>query len=300
MAVLASIPSPSDGSFSIGPLTLHVYGLAYVVGLLVAIWIGVKLWESRGGRRELVYDVATWGFPAGIIGGRLYHVITSWNELPDHWWGPFAIWEGGMGIWGGIAAGVLVGWWRVHRAGVDTALFADAAAPSILVAQAIGRVGNYFNQEIFGKPTDLPWGLEIDPANRPVGYEQYETFQPMFLYEGLWCLALAGILIVLYHRRTFRPPGLFALYVAGYSAFRIFAETQRLDPANEILGMRVNFWVAIALTIAGLVAFWFTQRRDGGNAEATRMDGAAKGGGTRRAGGGANGAGRKGAPQRTR
>ncbi len=262
--VLASIPSPSDGSLSVGPLTLHVYGLAYVVGLLAAIWIGTKLWESRGGSRELVYEAATWGFPAGIIGGRLYHVITSWNELPDAWWGPFAIWEGGMGIWGGIAVGVLVGWWRVHRAGADTALFADAAAPSILVAQAIGRIGNYFNQEIFGKPTDLPWGLEIDPDNRPAGYEQFDTFQPMFLYEGLWCLALAAILIVLYRRGTFRPPGLFALYVAGYSAFRIFAETQRLDPANEILGMRVNFWVAIALMVTGLVAFWYSQKRAGG------------------------------------
>ncbi|MBF6621189.1 MAG: prolipoprotein diacylglyceryl transferase [Patulibacter sp.] len=262
--VLASIPSPADGGIALGPLTLHAYGLAYVVGLAAAIYIGLKLWESRGGDRDLVFEAATWGFPAGIIGGRLYHVITSWNELPDEWWGPFAIWEGGMGIWGGIAVGVLVGWWRVHRAGADTALFADAAAPSILVAQAIGRLGNYFNQEIFGTPTDLPWGLEIDPANRPDGYEQFETFHPMFLYEGLWCLALAAILIVLFNRRTFRPPGLFALYVAGYSLFRIFAETQRLDPANEILGMRVNFWVAIALVLVGLAAFWYSQRRPGG------------------------------------
>ncbi len=262
--MLASIPSPADGGLSIGPLTLQAYGLAYVVGLAAAIYIGLKLWESRGGDRELVFDAATWGFPAGIVGGRLYHVITSWNELPDEWWGPFAIWEGGMGIWGGIAVGVLVGWWRVHRAGADTALFADAAAPSILVAQAIGRIGNYFNQEIFGKPTTLPWGLEIDPENRPVGYEQFETFHPMFLYEGLWCLGLAAILIVLFNRRTFRPPGLFALYVAGYSAFRIFAETQRLDPANEILGMRLNFWVAFALMIVGIVAFIYSQRRGDG------------------------------------
>ncbi len=260
--MLASIPSPADGGISIGPLTLHAYGLAYVVGLAAAIYIGLKLWESRGGNRDLVFDVATWGFPAGLIGGRLYHVITSWNELPDAWWGPFAIWEGGMGIWGGIAAGVLVGLWRVRRAGVDVGLFADAAAPSILVAQAIGRVGNYFNQEIFGKPTDLPWGLEIDPAHRPEGFEQFATFHPMFLYEGLWCLALAGVLIVLYNRRTFRPPSLFALYVAGYSAFRIFAETQRLDPANEILGMRLNFWVAIIGVIAGLVWFAWIQQRE--------------------------------------
>ncbi|MFA4928082.1 MAG: prolipoprotein diacylglyceryl transferase [Patulibacter sp.] len=262
--MLASIPSPAESGISIGPLTLHAYGLSYVIGLAAAIWIGLKLWESRGGNRDLVFEAATWGFPAGIVGGRLYHVITSWNEIGDEWWAPFAIWEGGMGIWGGITVGVLVGWWRVHRAGADTALFADAAAPSILVAQAIGRVGNYFNQEIFGKPTDLPWGLEIDPANRPDGYEQFATFHPMFLYEGLWCLALAAILIVLYNRRTFRPPGLFALYVAGYSAFRIFAETQRLDPANEILGMRVNFWVAIVLVAVGLAAFWNSQRRPGG------------------------------------
>lgn len=260
--MLASIPSPSESGLAIGPLTLHAYGLAYIVGLGFAILICARLWEGRGGQRELVYDVATWGFPAGLIGGRLYHVITSWDEVPHEWWGPFAIWEGGMGIWGGIALGVLVGWWRVRRAGADAALFADAAVPGILVAQAIGRIGNYFNQELFGKPTDLPWGLEISPEHRPSGYEQFATFQPMFLYEIIFNVALAATLYVLYQRRTFRPPSLFALYVVGYSAFRIFAETQRIDPSSHFLGMRLNFFVAAALLIAGAV--WFVRiQRDG-------------------------------------
>lgn len=288
------IPSPPVNGFHVGPAYIHFYGLMYVIGITVAIIITQHRWKRAGGEPGLVGDVAIWAVPAGIIGGRIYFDLTTPKYIPHHWYGVLAVWDGGLGIWGGIALAAVVGVWRVRRSGASAVLFMDAVAPALLVAQAIGRVGNYFNQEIFGKPTDLPWGLEIDPANRPDGYEQFETFQPMFLYEGLWCLALAGILIVLYHRRTFRPPGLFALYVAGYSAFRIFAETQRLDPANEILGMRVNFWVAIALTIAGLVAFWFTQKRAGGGVDAQRPNGSDRS--TNGAGGkgdGAKGAGTK-------
>jgi len=258
--VIASIPSPSDNVINVG-LPLHVYGLLYAVAVIVAVYICRRRWVATGGEPELVDEVALWGFPAGLIGGRLYHVITSWNEVPHTWWGPFAVWKGGLGIWGGIALGVAVGLWRVHRRGANVAAFMDAGAPALLVAQSIGRVGNWFNQELFGKPTSLPWGLEIDPENRPAKYADFTTFHPTFLYEIIWNLSLAGFLVWLGHHRNIRPPGLFALYVAGYSAFRIFEETVRIDPAHHFLGLRLNLFVAVTLTIVGLLWFVRSQRR---------------------------------------
>jgi prolipoprotein diacylglyceryl transferase len=255
--VVGSIPSPSFNGIHVGPLDIRIYGLMYVLALLAAIAITARRWEAQGGSRALVYDVALWGFPAGIVGGRLYFLATSWNEVPDHWWGPLAVWKGGLGIWGGIALGVAVGIWRLRRAGADVPVFLDAAAPALLVAQSLGRVGNYFNQELFGRPTSLPWGLEIDPAHRPDRYLTSPTFHPTFLYEIIWNLALAAFLVWLGHRGRVRPPGLFALYVAGYSAFRIFEELLRVDPAHHILGLRLNFFIAIALTVAGLA--WFAR-----------------------------------------
>ena len=184
------------------------------------------------------------------------------SQIPPHWWGPFAIWKGGLGIWGGIAGGALVGIWYVHRRlpPGGAARFADVTAPGLLVAQAIGRIGNYFNQELFGKPTTVPWALKIDPAHRPPHYTQYATFQPTFLYEMIWDLSLAGFLIYLGHKRRIKAPGIFALYVAGYSGFRIFEETLRIDYSNYVLGMRLNFWIATLLCLAGLLAFVAIQR----------------------------------------
>src|SRR4051794_1305926 len=251
---LLSIPSPTNGS--IGPF--HAYGLLFAVAVVAAVMITKRRWD---GDAELVDEVALWAFPAGLIGGRLYHVITSWNEVPHTWWGPFAVWKGGLGIWGGIALGVAVGLWRVHRRGENVAAFMDAGAPALLVAQSIGRVGNWFNQELFGKPTDLPWGLEIDPENRPEQYATATTFHPTFLYEIIWNLSLAAFLVWLGRTRDIRPPGLFALYVAGYSAFRIFEETIRIDPAHHFLGLRLNLFVAVTLTVVGLVWFTRSQRR---------------------------------------
>jgi prolipoprotein diacylglyceryl transferase len=255
--VLGSIPSPSFDGFHIGPLDIRIYGICYVLAVLAAVAITTHRWEAQGGSRAMVQECALWGFPAGIVGGRLYFLITSWNEVPDHWWGPFAVWKGGLGIWGGIAGGVAVGVWRLRRADVDVPRFLDAAAPGLLVAQAIGRVGNWFNQELFGKPTSLPWGLRIDPAHRPERYADQAIFHPTFLYEIVWNLALAAALVWLGRRREIRPPGLFALYVAGYSAFRIFEETLRVDPARHVLGLRLNFFLAVALTLAGLA--WFAR-----------------------------------------
>jgi len=178
LSLLASIPSPASSGFHLGPFEAHVYGLMYVVGLALAVLITVRRWEARGGSRELVYDVALWAFPAGLIGGRLYFLATSWSEVPPHWWGPFAVWDGGLGIWGGIALGSAVGLWRLYRNGVSLGPFMDAAAPALLVGQAVGRIGNYFNQELFGGPTSLPWALQISPAHRPVGYQSFATFHP--------------------------------------------------------------------------------------------------------------------------
>ncbi|MGC9220869.1 MAG: prolipoprotein diacylglyceryl transferase [Solirubrobacteraceae bacterium] len=263
MITPAFIPSPPSNGFSIGPLFFHAYGIAYVVAVAVAIWIVRRRWARDGGDSDLVYNVVWWGFPAGLVGGRIYFDITTPSQMPKHWWGPFAIWDGGMGIWGGVALGVAVGVWylRRHLSKADTYRFINAAAPSLLVAQAIGRIGNYFNQELFGKPSTLPWALEISPIHRPPGYLRFATFQPTFLYELIWDLAFAGFLIWLNRDRRIRPPGLFPLYIAGYSAFRIYEETLRIDYSQYILGMRLNFWVAIIGTIAGLVWFALIQFR---------------------------------------
>jgi prolipoprotein diacylglyceryl transferase len=257
--VIASIPSPPSNGFHLGPLFVHAYGLAYVAAVIAAVAITARRWERGGGDRALVQEVALWGFPAGLIGGRLYFLATSWNQVPDQWWGPFAVWDGGLGIWGGIAAGTLAGLWVLRRRGADIPRFLDAAAPALLVAQAIGRIGNYFNQELFGGPTNLPWALQIDPAHRPPGYEQFSTFHPTFLYELIWNLGLAGVLVWLGQHRRIRAPGLFALYVAGYSLGRIGEELLRVDPAHHILGLRLNFYVAAALFAAGVVWFAYVQ-----------------------------------------
>jgi prolipoprotein diacylglyceryl transferase len=257
---LSSIPSPSENGFHLGPLFIHAYGIFYALAVIAAVSIIGRRWERQGGDRALVNEVAMWGFPAGIIGGRLYFLLTSWDQAPHTWWGPFAVWKGGLGIWGGIAAGTAAGIWVLHRRRADIPRFLDAAAPGLLVAQAIGRVGNYFNQELFGGPSTLPWALHIDPAHRPAGYAPYATFHPTFLYELAWNLALAGALVLVGRTNRIRPPGLFALYVAGYSAFRIFEETLRVDPAHYILGLRLNFFVATALFAGGLAWFTRTQR----------------------------------------
>ncbi len=259
MTLLAYIPSPSSNGFSVGPLFVHYYGLCYVVGITASVLIARRLWREKGGDPELVLTVALWGVPFGILGGRLYHDITSWNEVPHNWYGWIAVWQGGLGIWGGILGGVIGGLIPLRKARVDIATFFDCAAPGILCAQAIGRVGNYFNQELFGKPSKLPWALEISTAHRPAAYLAYSTFEPTFLYELIFDLLLAAALVWLIRQRHVLAPGIFALYVTGYSAFRIFEETQRVDPAHHILGERLNFWVALLLTLAGLAWFAGTQ-----------------------------------------
>jgi prolipoprotein diacylglyceryl transferase len=266
MALPAHIPSPSINSFSIGPLVVHFYALAYLVGIAVAIIITRRRWRAVGGDPDIVGDIALWSVPAGIIGGRIYFDITTPMDIPHVWYGVFAVWDGGLGIWGGIALATVVGLWRLRRHGVNAAQFMDAVAPALLVAQGIGRIGNYFNKELFGRPTSLPWGLEIPFQYRvaggiPTKYLNAATFQPTFLYELIFDFAWAAVLVWLGHHRRIKPPGLFALYVFGYSAYRIFEESLRIDSSVYFLGLRLNTYIASALALIGL--FWFlrSQRR---------------------------------------
>ena len=255
------IPSPPVSGFHIGPLEIHFYALMYLVGIALAVFIARRRWRAQGGDPDLVTDVAIWVVPAGIVGGRIYFDITTPQYIPHHWYGVFAVWSGGLGIWGGVALAAVAGAWRVRKHRADLPLFMDAIAPALLVAQAIGRIGNYFNKELYGRPTSLPWGLEIPPAYRYPGYAQYHTFQPTFLYELIFNLALAAALVWLGHHQKIRPPGLFALYVTGYSGYRIFEELLRIDPSEHFLGLRLNLYVASALTLAGAGWFLHTQRR---------------------------------------
>ncbi len=263
------IPTPSVSSFSVGPLTIHFYALCIIAGIAIAIYLGDKRYRQAGGGENVVADVAIVAVPAGIIGGRLYHLITS----PDAYFGShgrpmdaFKIWNGGMGIWGAVALGTLVAWWqyeRLRRRGrvglLSFANFADALAPGLLFAQAIGRLGNWFNGELFGRPTSLPWGLQIPLALRPSDYETFRTFQPTFLYEALWCVFVACLLLAL--ERKFKPGQGFLFYVWAYCVGRLFTESIRIDTAHTLVGLRVNVWMSIIVAIVAGYFFWLTGRK---------------------------------------
>lgn len=261
--MILSIPSPDQGVWNLGPFPVRGYALSIIVGIALAIWIGERRWRARGGEPGVVMDVSVWAVPFGIVGGRVYHVVSS----PQAYFGDggqpldaLKIWEGGLGIWGAVAFGALGAWIGVRRRGIPLAPFGDAIAPGLAVAQAVGRWGNWFNQELFGRPTDLPWGLEIDVAHRPVDYLDVETFHPAFLYESLWLLIVAGLLVLADRRWRLGHGQVFALYVALYTVGRLFIELIRIDPANEILGLRVNVWVA-ALVFVGAVAYLLVSLR---------------------------------------
>jgi prolipoprotein diacylglyceryl transferase len=269
--LLAEFPSPSSGTIDIGPLTIHMYGITLLVAIVAAILVVGIRWTRRGGDWDLVLRAAVWGVAAGIVGARLYHVITSYDQLPDHWWGPVAVWEGGLGIWGGILCGCIAGGIVVWRSGESVALFADCLAPALLLAQGIGRWGNWWNQELYGKATDLPWALDIDITHCPsnfidLGVGCTANFHPIFLYEFVYDLVGVGLLLLVERLFRIRPPGLFALYVAYYSFGRLWEEQLRIDPSHEFLGQRLNFWVALVL-LAGSLAFFvwwqfFRKHRD--------------------------------------
>jgi prolipoprotein diacylglyceryl transferase len=270
-ALLLSIPSPGSGVVELGPLRIHAYGIMLLVAIAACVWLTGVRWVRRGGDWDLIFRVAVWGVAAGIVGARAYHVVTSWDEVPDEWWGPFAVWEGGLGVWGGIGLGVVVGAIVVRRLGVSVHAFMDAVAPGLLLAQGIGRIGNWWNQELFGKPSDRPWALEIDPDHRPAGYFDQPTFHPTFLYELVYNLIGVAVLLLLDRRFRFRPPALFALYVSIYTFGRFFIEMLRIDPSHEWGPLRLNGWVSLGvfvLSTAFFVWWQFIRRGPGERAAA--------------------------------
>lgn len=258
--MIAAIPSPGFSGIEIGPLNVRLYGVFIALGVLAAVAIGRRRWRASGGDPEDISAVAVWAIPAGLIGARLYHVITDWRHYQGRWLEAFAIWQGGLGIPGGLLAGVLIGAWAARRRGLDVRAVSDAVVPGIPVAQAIGRLGNWFNQEVFGRPTELPWGLQIDPHHRPARYADEELFHPTFLYEGLWNLGLAGLLVWLDRRNILKPGQILPLWVTGYGLGRFWIEALRADRASLIWGVRVNHWVAAIAVIGGLLAFWWAGR----------------------------------------
>ena len=262
--VPASLPSPAQGVWFLGPIPVRAYALLIIIGIVVAIWIGNRRYIARGGAPGTITDLAIWAVPFGIIGGRLYHVITDWQL----YFGPggsgiggaLRIWDGGLGIWGAVTLGGLGAWIGARRRHIPLPPVADAIAPGIAVAQAIGRWGNWFNQELFGAPTTVPWALQIDAAHRPSGYEAFSTFHPTFLYESLWMLAVAGILVWADRRFQMGHGRVFALYVLLYCAGRLWIELLRVDTANTILGLRVNVWTSLLVGIGAAVYLVISQR----------------------------------------
>ena len=254
--LLASIPSPAEGVWHLGPFPVRAYALCIILGIYLAVVMGERRWVARGGLPGAVADVAVWAVPFGIVGGRVYHVITT----PEPYFGrggdplkALRIWQGGLGIWGAVILGGVGAWIGCRRRGIPLPPFADAIAPGIVIAQGVGRFGNWFNQELFGRPTDLPWGLQIDAAHRPVGYADVVTFHPTFLYEALWDLGVAALVVWADRRFRLGHGRAFAVYVLGYTAGRGWIEALRIDDAHRLLGLRLNDWTSLLLFLGALV-----------------------------------------------
>ncbi|MEY3360315.1 MAG: hypothetical protein RL531_34 [Actinomycetota bacterium] len=261
VAVVASIPSPARGVIEIGPLPLHLYGLIIAVGVLVAAWLAERRWVRRGHDGDAFSSLVLWMVLGGVVGARLYHVITDIQLFRGRWLDAFKIWEGGLGIWGAVMGGGLVAIVLARRRHLDVGDLVDSIAPALVLAQAIGRWGNWANQELFGRPSTLPWAVEIDPANRPPEYAGYATFQPTFLYESLWCLAIFATLLVVERRVRLMKGQLFALYVMLYTAGRFVLENMRTDPANRLGPLRLNAWVSLTCFVIAALGFLWAARR---------------------------------------
>ena len=267
------LPSPTVGVLHLGPLPVRMYALCILLGIVVAVWLTGRRLVPRGGEPGQALDVAAYAVLFGIVGGRLYHVITT----PGPYWGAdghpldaLKIWEGGLGIWGAISLGALGAWIGCRRTGLSFLAFADAAAPGVAFAQAIGRFGNWFNNELYGGPTTLPWGLEIHEWDQSAGRAVVDSagnpvlkgvFHPTFLYEAVFLVVLATALLVIDRRRSLAPGQLFGLYVAGYPLGRIVIETMRTDEAQLVLGQRLNVWTSVVVFLLGVWIFWYTGRR---------------------------------------
>jgi prolipoprotein diacylglyceryl transferase len=267
--VIAYFPSPPRGVWHLGPVPIRAYALFIIVGIVAALLIGDRRWAARGGERGVIYDIALWAVPFGLIGGRLYHLATDWRTyFGESGAGPAAalrIWDGGLGIWGAVALGGVGAWIACRRRGIPLPAFGDAIAPGIVLAQAIGRLGNYFNQELFGRETSMPWGLEIFYRRDPAGFVDVHSLdgtstgqlamvvQPTFLYELLWDLVVFAVLIYLDRRFTIGHGRLFALYVAGYCVGRFGIELLREDSATHIAGIRINSFTSTFVLIGAVV-----------------------------------------------
>ncbi|MEV4548312.1 prolipoprotein diacylglyceryl transferase [Nonomuraea wenchangensis] len=271
---MTAIPSPSQGVWHLGPLPVRAYSLLMVLAIVVGVWVTRRRWAARGGDPDVVVDLATWAVPFGLVGARLYHVATDWRQ----YFGPgaeplraFAIWEGGISIWGAVAGGALGAWLACRRRGIPLRDFADAVAPGIALGQAIARWGNWFNQELYGRPTDLPWALEIDAAHRPAGMESTATYHPAFLYESLWDLGVAGLVVWAERRFHLDRGRTFALYAEAYTTGRAWIEWLRVDPAPLVLGLRLNVWTALLALGAALTYLAITRRRPAGTPGCTSI-----------------------------
>ncbi len=253
VALLGVIPAPPTDRLEIGPLTFRLYGLMIALGVLAAVEIGRRRWQARGGDPDDITEIAKWAVPAGLVGARAYHVLTDWRSYQGRWIDSLYIWRGGLGIPGGLIVGIGVGVWYARRRGWDVTGLIDSVIPGIPVAQALGRIGNWFNQEIYGRPTNLPWGLTVDGLSQAV--------HPTFLYEAMWNLVLAGALIYVDKRRWLKPGQMLPLWIIGYGVGRFLVESMRTDAASELLGIRVNHWVSAAAVIVGVVWFWAVGRR---------------------------------------
>ena len=277
LAVPLSIPSPDSGVWYLGPLPLRGYALSIIAGIVIAVWLGERRFVARGGRPGQIQDLALWAVPFGIVGGRIYHVITDNEKYFGAGQDPVEalyIWQGGLGIWGAISLGALGAYISSRRQGLRFGAVGDALAPGIVLAQAVGRWGNWFNQELFGGPTDVPWALEIDPEHRPAGYAAFETFHPTFLYEFLWNVAVAALVIWADRRFRLGHGRAFALYVAAYCVGRTWIEMLRIDPvaADDVFGLRLNVWTSLVVFILAVAYFVWSARRHPGREESALRD----------------------------
>ncbi|MFD5667815.1 prolipoprotein diacylglyceryl transferase [Streptomyces anthocyanicus] len=274
---LAYLPSPSTGVLHLGPIPLRAYALCIILGVFAAVWLGNRRWVARGGKQGVIADVTLWAVPFGLVGGRLYHVFTS----PDAYFGErgepvraLYVWEGGLGIWGAIALGAVGAWIGCRRHRIPLPAFADAVAPGIVLAQAIGRWGNWFNQELYGRPTTLPWGLEIDRAHRPAGTLDIATYHPTFLYESLWNIGVAALILWAAKRFPLGHGRTFALYVAAYTVGRFGTEYLRIDEAHTFLGLRLNNWTSVLVFLGAVACLVVSAHRHPGIEDVTRLQGA--------------------------
>ncbi len=267
-----SIPSPDTGTWYLGPVPIRAYALAIIAGVVAAIWIGDRRWVARGGRSGEIADLAVWAIPFGLVGGRLYHVITDHQLYFGEGQDPITalyIWRGGLGVWGAIALGAVGLVIGARLRGIRLLPVLDAAAPGVLVAQALGRWGNWFNSELFGRPTDLPWGLEVAPEHRPPGYADVETFHPTFLYESLWCLAAFAVVVWADRRFRLGHGRVVALYVMAYTIGRGWIEALRIDDVqmDDVLGLRLNVWTSLVLLLLAAAYFAWSARTHPGREE---------------------------------